>query len=104
MADAYWVQTPYRYFPVEPHWVFPAFQFLPIATRSALSSRWPLGHTYKWDREKARADVMSTELLSATEMKVYFPDATLYWERFAGLPKSMVAVRTRRATLTSQDL
>ena len=28
------VQTPYRYFPVEPHWLFPGLQFLPMGLRA----------------------------------------------------------------------
>ena len=37
--------------------------------------------------------VMYTELISATDMREYFPDGRLYWERFAGLPKSMTVIR-----------
>ena len=29
LADRYWVQTPYRYFPIEPHWVFQASNGFP---------------------------------------------------------------------------
>jgi hypothetical protein len=36
---------------------------------------------------------MSVELLSLTGMRTYFPDARIVWERFAGLPKSMTAIR-----------
>jgi hypothetical protein len=36
---------------------------------------------------------MSTELISLAEMRSYFPDANVLWERVAGLPKSMVAVK-----------
>ena len=29
LADRHWVQTPYRYFPIEPHWLFPRFSVPP---------------------------------------------------------------------------
>jgi hypothetical protein len=94
LAASYVIQTPYRYFPVEPHWMFPAFQFLPIAARSWLAPRWPLGHTRGWNAEAATNEVMSTELLSVAEIRNYFPDGKIVWERVAGLPKSMIAVKT----------
>lgn len=43
LADRHWVQTPYRYFPIEPHWIAPGMQFLPIRLRTALARRWPSG-------------------------------------------------------------
>jgi hypothetical protein len=93
LAASYVIQTPYRYFPVEPHWMCPGFQFLPVAARSWLAPRWPLGHTRGWDREAATNEVMSTELLSVAEMRSYFPEGEIVWERVAGLPKSMIAVK-----------
>lgn len=93
LAPRYYVQTPYRYFPVEPHWVFPGMQFLPVPARRYIAPRWPLGHTHGWEREHAFEQVMSTELIGATEMRSYFPDGQLLWEKFAGLPKSMVVIR-----------
>jgi hypothetical protein len=93
LAASYVIQTPYRYFPVEPHWMFPAFQFLPIAARSWLAPRWPLGHTRGWTAEAATDEVMSAELLSVVEMRAYFPDGEIVWERIAGLPKSMIAIK-----------
>jgi hypothetical protein len=93
LAPSYVIQTPYRYFVVEPHWMFPAFQFLPIAARSWVAPRWPLGHTRGWDAEAAINEVMSVELLSVAEMRNYFPEAKILWERVAGLPKSMIAFK-----------
>ena len=34
LAPSHWVQTPYRYFPLEPFWLFSAFQFLPLPSRA----------------------------------------------------------------------
>jgi hypothetical protein len=93
LGDAYWVQTPYRYFPVEPHWVAPGMQFTPVALRTMLARRWPLAHTKAPNREAALDAVLWTELLDRTQMRHYFPDATLRAERVAGLTKSLIAVR-----------
>ena len=96
LADHHWIQTPYRYFPIEPHWVFPVFQSLPVSFRAEISRRWPLSqppelrsHTH----DEAIDDVLSVELLSLTEMRRLFPRSEMYRERFAGLTKSLVAVR-----------
>jgi hypothetical protein len=68
-------------------------QFLPLKARAYIAPRWPLGHTQGWDAQHALSTVMYTELISATDMRDYFPDSRLYWERFAGLPKSMTVIR-----------
>jgi hypothetical protein len=91
-APAYWVQTPYRYFPIEPHWQFPGMQFLPMAARAQVSRRWPLGYIHS-DEGNAVDDCAWVELVGRAEMRRYFPDAELWSERFAGLTKSLVAIR-----------
>jgi hypothetical protein len=93
LAPRYLIQTPYRYLPVEPHRIFTGMQFLPLRARAYIAPRWPLGHTRGWDTRTALDSVMYTELISATDMREYFPDGRLYWERFAGLPKSMTVIR-----------
>ena len=93
LAESHWVQTPYRYFPVEPHWVAPGMQFLPLAARTSMAHRWPLGHTPPADRAEALQSVLWVELLDRTQMRFYFPDSTLRVERFAGLTKSLIAVK-----------
>lgn len=93
LATAYWVQTPYRFFPIEPHWVAPGMQFLPTTLRTTIAKSWPLGHTPPGDRTSALDSVLWTDLLDRTQMRHYFPDATLVAERVLGLTKSIVAVR-----------
>jgi hypothetical protein len=68
-------------------------QFLPTRAKGYIAPRWPFGYTRGWDGHSALAAVMYTELISATDMRAYFPDGRLYWERFAGLPKSMTVIR-----------
>ncbi len=87
----HWVQTPYRYFPVEPHWLFPGLQLLPFRVRVAVSQHWPHGHIPRSGRAQATRHVQEVELLSLTEMRSYFSDSHIWIERLAGLPKSLVA-------------
>jgi SAM-dependent methyltransferase len=82
----YFVQTPNRYFPIEPHYQFPLFQFLPHRVQRALNNRFSLG----W-RKKGEWDEIN--LLSARDLRRLFPDAEIHRERVFGLTKSLMAVR-----------
>jgi hypothetical protein len=92
-APRHWVQTPYRYFPVEPHWLCPGMQFLPLRARVVVARYWPLAHSRPEDRAAALSSVLWTELVSRTEMTHLFPDSRVFFERMLGLPKSLLAVR-----------
>jgi hypothetical protein len=94
LADRHWVQTPYRYFPIEPHWLFPGFQFLPPNVQAEVAARWPLAHTPSNGRDDGLQGALAVELLSRTEMSFYFPDSTLRFERMAGLVKSLIAIKS----------
>jgi hypothetical protein len=94
LSDRHWIQTPYRYFPIEPHWLFPWFQHFPVATRTAIARRWPLVHSRTTETTGSAVDaVMSVELLSRTEMQRYFPDSRIVAERIGPMVKSIIAVR-----------
>lgn len=93
LAGRHWIQTPYRYFPIEPHWIFPGFQFLPVILRAKLSRWWPLMHTPAKSDLAALHNAMDVELLSKTEMAYYFPHSRIIPERIGPLTKSLVAVR-----------
>jgi hypothetical protein len=88
----FFVQTPSRYFPIEPHFLLPCFQFLPLSARVALVRRFALGyHDRIPDPVEARRAVEEIRLLGARELLLLFPGASLYRERVLGLTKSYVA-------------
>ncbi len=93
LGDRHWVQTPYRYFPIEPHWLFPGFQFLPTTLRARVARSWPLAWSRPPDRRTSVSNAMGVELLDRTQMTYYFPGSTLLTERVGGLVKSLIAVR-----------
>ncbi len=92
LAPRHWVQTPYRYFPLEPHFLFPGMQFMPVAARARIARHWPLAHTRPANIDQARDDVLWTELIGVTEMRHYFPTSTILRERILGITKSLIAV------------
>ncbi|MEX2622930.1 MAG: class I SAM-dependent methyltransferase [Acidimicrobiia bacterium] len=93
LAPNHSIQTPYRYFPIEPHWLFPGFQFLPLAARVAVARRWRIAHQQPRSRREAIEQIAQVDLVGRTEMSHLFPDSEILIERFAGLPKSLVAVK-----------
>jgi len=92
LAPRRWIQTPYRYFILEPHWLFPGMQFLPALARIQIAQHWSLGGGYP-NARRAAVSVLGTELLSGTEMSFYFPESTIWRERVLGITKSLVAIK-----------
>ncbi len=86
VAERYFVQTPNRYFLIEPHYQLPLFQFLPERARRALNKRFTLG----W---QAKGEWEEITLLSSKDMRRLFPNAEIHRERVLGLTKSLIAVR-----------
>ena len=92
VARAYWVQTPNYWFPIEPHFHVPGWQWLPLRLRIAMIRRWRCG----WrgpcpDPRSARQLVAEVRLMSRRELARAFPHAQIRAERFMGLNKSWIA-------------
>lgn len=89
IGKRYFVQTPNRYFPIEPHFLFPFFQFLPLLMKVFLLTHFNLRWFKKTtDKDKAEEVAKSITLLSRREFMSLFPDAKIHKEKFFGLTKS----------------
>jgi hypothetical protein len=81
VARRYFVQTPNRRFPIEPHALLPLVQFLPVGLRRRV---WRLG--------VAKGEFEDIRLLDSRELQMLFPDAEILRERVGPLTKSLIAV------------
>lgn len=92
VGRSYFIQTPNRYFPMEPHWLIPFFQFMPRSIRIALTRVGAWGHMPKLRDDQAAAKLVDeVRLLTASEMKTLFPKANIYYEYMFGMVKSVSA-------------
>jgi SAM-dependent methyltransferase len=88
----YFIQTPNYWFPLEPHWLFPFFQFLPFSLRVWLTQHFSLGHIPKCNtKEAAQHQVHEIQLLTKAQFQSLFPSATIYAEPLLFWDKSFVA-------------
>lgn len=87
----YFVQTPNYYFPIEPHFLLPIFQFLPVKRKVWLIQHFTLGWRPKTpDYSEAVKMVNSIRLLTKTELFYLFPKSTVLEEKFLGFTKSFI--------------
>ena len=98
VGKAYWVQTPNRWFPVEPHLLTPFLHWLPAGLRAAVARRctvWEFITRPSADRHEFYIEhfLRDVRLLGPAEMRRLFPAARLIRERFLGFTKSLVAAR-----------
>lgn len=87
----HFVQTPNRYFFIEPHYLLPWFQFLPRAQQRAILTKTSLSRFKRLSVQEATALMDEIRLLTAKELKALFPRSRMYKERFLGMTKSFTA-------------
>ncbi len=94
VGKSYFIQTPNKYFPIEPHWLFPLFQFLPFALQVFLTQHFTLGNIKKANSKEAAINlVKEVRLLSKKEFTFLFNDAKIYKEKILGVTKSFTAYK-----------
>ena len=87
----YFLQTPNRYFPMEPHFMLPFFHFLSLKIKAWLFQHFDLGYFQKsGDWTKCIQEVDSIHLLSLHDLKRLFPDGQVKKEKLLGLTKSFM--------------
>lgn len=94
----YYVQTPNRWFPIEPHLLTPFIHWLPRGWQASIVRRFSV---WQWmerpseDRRRYYIEhyLRDIRLLSRGELEGLFPDARIVREWWMGMVKSVIAVK-----------
>lgn len=90
---SYYIQTPNRWFPIEPHYIAFFVHWLPRRIRRRILRHFTL---WGWLTRPTQADcdavIAEIRLLTHKELQALFPEATIWRERVFGLTKSLIAV------------
>lgn len=94
VAKHYLIQTPYFWFPVEPHCRTLFLHWVPESVAYRMIMRKRRGY---WKKAETVSDavkaVQSARMLDERQFRSLFPDAQITREKFAGLTKSLIAIR-----------
>lgn len=91
VGNSFFVQTPSKNFPIEPHLIAPFIHWLP----KRLEARLPWLSLRGWlSRRKFQELVREVHLLTESEFRELFPTASIHRERVLGIKKSFVAIRS----------
>jgi hypothetical protein len=94
LAPRYFVQTPYFWFPLEPHFRVPFFNWLPEPVRLSLVMWRGCGAFPRAENiDDAVRFIEDSNLVDVKRFRALFPDAEIKRERVYGLTKSLIAIR-----------
>lgn len=94
VGQRYYIQTPNRRFPIEPHLITPFIHWLPRRFQRRLLRNMTLWGLLTRPSEQRCDDFMQEiHLLDEYDLKGLFPEAAIWRERFLGLIKSLIAVK-----------
>ena len=82
------IQTPNKYFFIEPHYLLPFFQFLPKSMKFFILTKTKMSRLKRWDKEFAKQYIKEIRLMNLKELKTLFPNCNVYYEKFLGMNKS----------------
>jgi len=88
-GKSYFVQVPYLYFPIDPHFfTIPYFQLLPERWQRRICSRIAVGFVPK-------GGFLPVNYLTVPQFSALFPEARIVRERFLFLTKSLYAAKRK---------
>jgi hypothetical protein len=94
LAPNIFIQTPYFWFPIEPHFMCPFFHWLPRPVRISLVMQFPLGNHQRYKSiGEAASKLEHYRLLDKKMLQCLFPDALIKHEKILGITKSLTAIR-----------
>jgi hypothetical protein len=82
VGKRFFLQTPNKWFPIEPHYLFPMFQFFPVSVQRWLHTHFDIGTFRKTD------PFGTIRLMSKSELRRIFPNARVVPERIGPFVKS----------------
>jgi hypothetical protein len=87
-----WIQTPNKWFLVEPHLITPFIHWLPRTWQRALLPYTMWGLIAKPDASYCDGFMREIRLLTLTEMRKLFPGFSIICEKFVFMNKSLIAI------------
>ncbi len=82
------IQTPNKYFFIEPHYLLPFFQFLPSSIKFFILTQTKMSRLKRWNKDFAKQYINEIRLMTFKELKTLFPNCNVYYEKFLGMNKS----------------
>lgn len=94
VGSKHYIQTPNRYFFVEPHLITPFIHWLPQKIQLKLLRNFTLwGIMTRPSQEQCKNFLNEVRLLTESEMARLFSNSEITKEKFCGLTKSIIAVK-----------
>ncbi len=95
ISKRYYVQTPNRWFPVEPHLITPFIHYFSRSVQRRFLRNFTIwGLVTRPTDQQCDKFLQEVRLLNESELRELFPDAEIWHERVLGLTKSLIAVKT----------
>lgn len=96
ISHLHFIQTPAFIFPIEPHFLFPFFHWLPKSFQIWLLMKFDLGWYKKCEtKNQAKALVDSIRIMKKNELKQIFPNSKIIIERWLLFSKSYMVTNIK---------